>query len=338
VTSQFPEEWPYESVPQSAVRLFRMSWQLETWLRTLVYVELRAARLEWEQSIKQRVRDWPPHSLQKDKSLHHMVTPHQAALSYLTLGQLWDVISDDDNWPLFAPYFPPKENADVRVQEVKAIRNRVAHFRDPHPQDADRLQLFLSDIDKGIHRFCSRYTVGRRPRDSADDPVTEHLAQSWDDIGYGIELCPPDGKWLYAPPPNRQRPLLHARLEWLTHACYARASLQGIIYRLTTSAPVSGTIDVVDFLEGTRSVHKDIIHILLTSDHEITVTIPAVHGTERTAELVSIVLSASLNSSRSHTWRNLKRARLDWPEYVLWPDHVLTFFTAECQAPVLDFT
>src|SRR4051812_11422530 len=42
VTSHTPEEWTYEPVPHSAVRLFRMSWQLETWLRTLVYVELRA--------------------------------------------------------------------------------------------------------------------------------------------------------------------------------------------------------------------------------------------------------------------------------------------------------
>jgi hypothetical protein len=316
-----------------------MSWQLETWLRTLVYVELRAARLDWEQPIKNHVQNWPPPSLQRDKRLHHMATPHQAALSYLTFGQLWDVISDSDNWPLFAPYFPPKENADVRVEEVKAIRNRVAHFREPHPQDADRLELFLRDMEAGIRRFCSRYTVGEVPRDPADDPVTDQLAQSWEHIGYGIELWRPNGHWLYAPPPNTQRPLLNAKLELLTHTRYSRGSLEGTIYRITTWAPLPGRIDVVAFFERTKSIHKDIIHILLSStDDEISVTVPAVHGIEQTMELIATVLSAGLNSARSHTWRNLDRLQLEWPEYVLWPDHMLTFFTDECHSPILDIT
>src|SRR5262245_56862843 len=153
MTLHTSDEWTYEPVPKSAVRLFRMCWQLETWLRMLVYVELRAARLDWEQPIKKHIRDWPPHSLERDKRLHHMATHHQATLSYLTFGQLWDMIADTDNWSLFAPYFPPKENAEIRVEEVKAIRNRVAHFRDPHAQDAARLELFLRDMEAGIRRF-----------------------------------------------------------------------------------------------------------------------------------------------------------------------------------------
>jgi hypothetical protein len=50
-----------------------------------------------------------------------MATPHQAALSYLTFGQLWSVISDVANWPLFEPYFPPKSNVEVKIEEVKAF-------------------------------------------------------------------------------------------------------------------------------------------------------------------------------------------------------------------------
>jgi len=338
VTLDTPQQWTYEPVPPSAVRLFRMSWQLETWLRMLVYVELRAARQDWEQPIQKHVQGWPPRSLQSDKRLHHMATPHQAALSYLTFGELWDVISDADNWPLFAPYFPPKENADVRVKEVKTIRNRVAHFRQPHPQDAARLELFLRDMEAGIRRFCSRYTIGKRPRDPADDPVTKRLAESWEHIGYGIELWRPNGDWLYAPPPNTQRPLLNAHLELLTHASYARGSLERTIYRITTSAPLSGRIDAVGFFEQTKSIHTDIIHILLCMDNRLAVTIPAVHGIERMVELIATVLSASLNSARSQTGRSLDRARLEWPEYVLWPDHMLTLFCEECQEPVLDLT
>jgi len=143
------EPWAYEPVPSSAVRLFRMAWQLETWLRIMVYVELRASRVDWEEPIKRAVGNWPPHSIQSDKRLHHMATPHQAALSYLTFGQLWDVISSAANWPLFEPYFPPKQNTEVKIEEVKAIRNRVAHFREPHPNDEKRLMLFWRTWSRG---------------------------------------------------------------------------------------------------------------------------------------------------------------------------------------------
>ncbi|MCE9551903.1 MAG: hypothetical protein K8T91_00795 [Planctomycetes bacterium] len=313
-----------------------MAWQLETWLRTMVYVELRASRVDWEEPIKKSVSKWPPASLTSDKTLHHMATPHQAALSYLTFGQLWSVISDAAMWPLFEPYFPPKSNVEVKVEEVKAIRNRVAHFREPHPNDESRFRLFLQDMEPGVRSFCERYCVDKVPVDPADDVVTDELAKSWQQIGYGIELRRPLG-WLYAPSRHREAPLLNAQLHLLTHRNYKRGSLEGVIYKVTFSNnKPNEAFDIVSFVENTQGLHKDIIHILLPSpEYEPAVTIPAIHGVEATAELIAKFLRMGLDNRHSNSRRNLDRAKLKWPEYVLWPGHMLTFFDEDMRETVL---
>ena len=331
--------WNYDPVPPASLRLFRMMWQLETWLRTLVYVELRAARVDWEEPIKNKIHEWPPNSLKNDKRLHHMSTYHQAALSYLTFAQLWDVISLQDNWPMFAPYFPPLDNTKVRVEEVKAIRNRVAHFRDSHPKDEKRLELFMGDMEGGLRKFCDRYLVGKIATVPDHDPITEHLASSWSQFGYGIEMENPNGGWLYAPPPHTHNPLINARLQLLTHSNYKRGSLVGVIYKVTVSASIKNSVDAATFIESTKALHKDIIHIFLSPlGHDISVTIPAAHGIASTSELIGAFLSAGLSSARSHSVRKLDRARLKWPEYILWPDHMLTFYDADMREPILDLS
>jgi hypothetical protein len=327
------DPWRYEPVPKPAVRLFRMAWQLESWLRTLVYVELRASRVDWEEPIKQAVNNWPPSALTRDKNLHHMATPHQAALSYLTFGQLWSVISHTDQWPLFEPYFPPKDNTFVRIDEVKAIRNRVAHFREPHPQDVARMELFIRDMEPGIRAFCERYCTGKVSRDPADDLITQHLEKSWEQVGYGIELKTPNG-WLYAPREHRQQPLMNATLDLLTHKKFTKGDLAGVIYRVRFG--FRDGYDTLGIVESTKGLHKDIIHILLSSHDAPSVTIPAIHGVETTTHIVVSFLSAGLNNRWGHRARNLDRAKLNWPEYILWPNHMLTFFDEDMTEPVLD--
>lgn len=328
-------DWSYEAVPSSAQRLYRLCWQLETWLRTIVYVELRAARLDWESPIQKHINDWPPRSLENDKRLHHMATPHQAALSYLTFGQLWSVIADSGNWSLFESYFPPKKNTDARIEEVKAIRNRVAHFRDPHPNDVDRLTLFIRDLDPGIRRFCSRYTTSYVPHDATDDLVSCVLEEDWEKNSYGTELSRPNG-WLYAPEPHRRRPLMNAALEMLTHKNYERGSAASVVYALNIFGRQE-RLDTIGFIESTRNLHEHIIHIMLSSMFdELRVTIPAIHGPAKTADLIRRFLEAGLTCSRNSTFRPVLRDQLEWPEYVLWPDHILTFFRDDSRQPLLD--
>ncbi len=338
MTELLPSDWCPAPVPAKAIPLFRLCWQLETWLRTIVYVELRANQIDWESPIEAKARDWPPRSLESDKRLHHMATSHQAALSYLTFGQLWDVISNPSHWSLFAPYFPPKDNTDVRIEEVKAIRNRIAHFREPHINDTARLELFMRDMEPGIRRFCSRYTTELVSKDPAEDAVSQQLEQDWEQVGYGIELMRPHG-WLYASGPHRMQPKMHARLGMLFHKNFMPRSPSGVIYRLTIFAGNSQSpVDAEGIFNATKRVHQDIIHILLPAPgNELSVTIPAVLGTERAAEIVGIFLRAGLDATYQWVHSRPDRDKLQWPEYVLWPDHMLAVFCDEMRESVIDF-
>jgi hypothetical protein len=327
MTAPLPDAWSYTPVATNAVPIFRLCWQLENWLRTIVYVELRANQVDWEAPIEGKVQNWPPRSLKNDKRLHHMATPHQAALSYLTFGELWDVVSSPTHWALFAPYFPPKDNTDVRIAEVKAIRNRIAHFREPHVNDLARLELFIKDMEPGIRKFCSRYTVDKVPKNPAVDKVSQQLEKDWDHMGYGIELMRPHG-WIYAPRSNHREPQMNARLAMLFHENFTPTSSCGVIYRITV-LPGNNVgrrrVDAEGIFNATKHIHQDVIHIMLSATgDELAATIPAVLGAERVAEVVGVFLRAGLDATHhsANGWPD--RNRVGWPEYVLWPDHMLT--------------
>jgi hypothetical protein len=238
--------WEYEPVPPSAVRLFRMSWQLEAWLRQIVYVELRAADSNWELRIANLSK--ADRFKERDKSLHHMATPHQSKLLYLTLNDLWELIRDNDNWELFEHYFPPKDNVIARINEIMAIRNRVAHSREPHTNDIARMELFLHDLEPGLRKFCIRYNaaadLARR------DGVAEKLEEEWQRISHSTDLFIPTVGWICAPEPSAK---LGGKLERMTHpsddGCGDASSL---IYRLTVLGIKGWQLDVREYVESTQ--------------------------------------------------------------------------------------
>lgn len=267
-----------------------------------------------------------------------MSTCHQASISYINFGELWNVISDKDNWPLFELYFPPKDNTDVRIKEIKTIRNRIAHFREPNQNDTDRLSLFMRDMELGIRRFCTRYTAGKMVADHADDPVTENLSKMWDGrTGYGIELHRPDNGWFYAPEPHRMNPYINADLSLLTHNNYVRGSLKGTIYRLSLRSNHNHKFSTKQFFLRTRSFHEKLIHLFIPVDLDgVTVTISAIHGINETTEIIAKLLDAGRNCIHSLASNNLDEEKSIWPEYVIWPDDILSMFDPEIPEPILD--
>lgn len=328
--NQGEKRWSYEAVPADATRLFRMSWQLEEWLRLMVYVELSAACDDWQERVARHVRRWPPDSLEADKRLHHMATPHQGALSYLSFGELWAVIADVLNWSLFEPYLPPKENVTARIGEIKAIRNRVAHCRSPHENDPQRMDLFLRDLDPGVRRFCSRYTVP--VQHPADDQVASQLSVAWEKLGHATELFNPQVGWLYAPGDRRIRPTMGAQLEYLVHP-----SGNGLVYKLTLRATGAQSFRVASFLESTVKLHTHVIHIIAESD-AATVTISARKGPADVLALVCEFLQAGRDSVWPGDRSDIDRIQGQWPEYVLMPNHPLALFTEDYHGMTLDLS
>src|SRR5215469_11402671 len=94
-----PEDVP--ELPKQILSTYARLWQLEIWLRRMVYVELRAFRGDdWSAGV-----DAESHYA-ADKRLIHMPTPEKGPLSYITFAQLTRLVSD--NWSAFDCYFPPR--------------------------------------------------------------------------------------------------------------------------------------------------------------------------------------------------------------------------------------
>jgi hypothetical protein len=76
-------------VPKRILATYSRLWQLETWLRRMVYVELRALLGDgWSQDLPTSST-----SFAADKRLTHMPTPEMNALSYAQLSKLQALIA-----------------------------------------------------------------------------------------------------------------------------------------------------------------------------------------------------------------------------------------------------
>jgi hypothetical protein len=105
--------------------------------------------------------------------LSHMQTPETELLSYTTFGDLCQTIGNE--WNLFQPYLPPKGLWEAKLEEIKQIRNRVAHFRSGHRDDLQRVIQLLRDVDKGFWRFCTSYNDCKPIIPPSEDPVAQHF-------------------------------------------------------------------------------------------------------------------------------------------------------------------
>lgn len=163
--------WNNSGMPAAASALYSRWWQLETWLRSLVYVELRGAKgSAWADML-------PPTSAdrqQRDEEYRHMPTPDaQDQLAYLDAGPLLQLTLDQ--WPLFRLYLPTQKIWAGRIEELKAIRNRIGHCRKPHGDDLDRLEQTLRDLEGGAFLATSSFNDQSR----ANEQWSDLLVRDW---------------------------------------------------------------------------------------------------------------------------------------------------------------
>ena len=317
------------SIPSQ--RIFALLWQLELWMREMVYVELRAHHADWHSAMASIVQDWPPRSQSSDKRLTHMSTTHDSGVSYLSLGQLLTVIKHDDHWPRFQSYFPPKEIFLARMSEVSQVRHRIAHFRDPHATDLERVLLFLTDLDQGFWRFATAYTP-QKAADGSVDSVDGYFAETHDRRAV-VEMRALDGQWRYAS--NRREPRLSFDL-----ACSIRPGFEsngsslvgrsGVVYHAWFNARRSRLLwDSV--LKHTEPVHENCIHIRLEQT-SIQVFVPSVIGHDRVVSTIDRFLTQCIECSSPGELLDEQRAEevaAKWPEYVLGPSHPLGCLDAD---------
>jgi hypothetical protein len=319
---------PLADVPTQVVNTYARLWQLETWLRTMVYVELRALLGDdWAKDLNAN-----PASLQADKSLTHMPTPEMNALSYSQLSKLITLVAA--HWGCFTSYLPPQPLWTAKLQEVAQIRHRVAHFRVGHADDLARVKQFLRDIDRGFWRFCTSYNASEPILPQTSDPIAAHFrpldplpwvefeARKWAQIGMRDKSLPV-GLNVRA----QRRP-------WATGLL--TPSEPGHLYDFYLFAQDGRGFNMRYLLERTESRHQHLVHLCLDSGASIRLTVPSVLGTDAVVALVEAFHDAAINAVRrggAPDRAGMNTLADAWPEYVLGPDNPLTFLAPDMPCP-----
>lgn len=148
---------PDNMLPAS-VALYARWWQLETWLRELAYVELRALLgIDWISSVKVANS-----RLTQDAAFTHMAGPDsENPLAYLDYSQLVDLI--ERYWSQFHYALFEQRAWQGRQDELKRIRHRIGHLRRPHADDLTRLELTLRDLERGAFIALASYNDTHEP-------------------------------------------------------------------------------------------------------------------------------------------------------------------------------
>lgn len=138
-------------VPES-LALYARWWQLETWLRELAYVELRACHgVLWIEKAKTGFSRQT-----QDAAFTHMTgADNHNPLAYLDYSQLLEAMTG--YWDLFGYALLEQRSWDGRQDELKRIRHRIGHLRKPHPDDLGRLEQTLRDLERGTFIALASY-------------------------------------------------------------------------------------------------------------------------------------------------------------------------------------
>ncbi|RYD70665.1 MAG: hypothetical protein EOP84_26305 [Verrucomicrobiaceae bacterium] len=310
-------------VPIRAVNTYARLWLLETWLRALVYVELRASLGDsWSNDLSVNAG-----SFRSDKSLTHMPTPEMNALSYAPLSKLLELIAN--NWTCFAPYLPPKQLWDAKLQEVSQVRHRVAHFRLGHTDDFGRVMQLLRDIDNGVWHFCTSYNSYKAVLSSDRDPVAEHFS-ALDPLPWH-EFEP--GRWAQFGIRDRTLSVgVNIRVQrrpWSEPS--ASIGSPGTLYDIRLFAQDGRSFNVRRLLEDTHRLHPHLVHIVLEDENSVRLTIPSVLGSIQVIDLIDAFYKAGLSNAHfgGNPAQSLEILADKWPEYVIGPSNPLSFLDPE---------
>lgn len=354
-TIALPEEVPVESIAAYA-RLF----QFETWLRELIYLEMKAhhGREWWTEAQHALERSNAPgipaeKSISRDKKHPHMSTPENDPLWFLSFDSLLKIIFDDQLWPLFETYLTTKELLQARLTEITPIRNRIGHNRSLHGDDTNRLRQLLRDLDQGFWKFCTSYNDTQPFVGSLrDDPVYQHfrgrMAFDYAEVG-------PD-QWALVGSSLGMTQTVSLNHSYRPSADTNGFRQKGRLYHFTFSQTAQSNyhLDYQKILEYSVALNPMLAYVILDSFQKtLNVTIPALYTTEEIIaaadRFFSLCANCFIYSWRDHiengrspdtdagiikqigaTERAFAGLAARWPHYVIPPSNPLAFLDPEC--------
>ncbi len=286
-------------LPARSVALYARWWQLETWLRELSYVELRAlSGNAWTDPVKVALA-----RQNQDAFFTHMASAdNDNPLAYLDYSQLLKVI--DAHWDQIGYALIEHGSWDGRQEELKRIRHRIAHLRRPHSDDLARLEQTLRDLEFGAFRALASYSGGRVP--SRIDPS--------DAVAVG---------WLDEQHPDARRLMGHGRREYDT-LLLVRKSRRPWSDGSLSDPSRPGQLWHADFLLRGRYVDAGelwyhnyvagirplLVHLLADSWERVRFTFSAVDYGKAVADAIGRAFDAVLSVSRPGSPSKEQKARL----------------------------
>ncbi|EJL93238.1 Swt1 family HEPN domain-containing protein [Pantoea sp. GM01] len=321
---------------ERSIVLYARLWQFEKWLREMVYVELKSKKgRNWFNLNKIK------NTYETDKAFTHIPTTNNNPLSFITFPDLLKLI--DKDWDLFSEYLPPQNIWKIKIDEIIHIRNRVAHFRNGHRDDVDRLLQLMKDIDKGFWRFCTDYNdihpILPPERDAVAnkyvhlDPFAykEISDNQWARLG----TAPRGLKYILSVNSSRRR--------WSEKSAEI-ADTPGHIYDVIINLRDNWFFNYPKALKELDEFKDKLIHVCMDSlSKEIRVTIPAVIGTDEVCSIIDRMIEIAVNSltlchSTDDARGKVQKISEDWPEHVLGPDNPLTYLGPDMPCDFFNIT
>jgi hypothetical protein len=156
-------------VPSDAAAFYARWWQLESWLRLLLYLEMRA---KWGRSWAQKLPNRTQHKAQRDDENRYIPSPDaDSPIAYLDFGDVLALLENDEIWPLVEKSLPPRKRWSGLADELRALRNRNAHLRRPHRDDLRRVEQSLRDLERGARIAMESFNRQHRFTSDDNDPV-----------------------------------------------------------------------------------------------------------------------------------------------------------------------
>lgn len=275
-------------VSRPAVVAYARWWEIEDYLREVVYTELRSAFGDrWTEELGGDV----PSRAERDRINSYMASPDdEDLLCYADTSVLFKMIKN--HWSLFAEVLLPEARWQGTADTLLAIRHRVAHCRRPHRDDLYRLGQALRDLEPGARIFYGSHARTIDPRSGRKDPLLrawlhqrheaasrliDHCERKYDihfRLGYSAR------PWVGA---SAEDARISGRPGFIWHAQWLLGSRELRPYELWRSLP-SDTQD--------RLMH------LLVDPFSATATFSAIDDPDGTADAIGIVFEALIPASR----------------------------------------
>jgi Swt1-like HEPN len=290
-------------VPLVALAAYSRWWAVETWLRELTYIELRAKfGPAWQSEISkeaQRRRDM-------DEAIEYMRSADVTnVLAYEDVKFLFTLI--EGHWDLFHPSLLPSATQwRARTEELLQIRHRIGHCRHPHQDDIARMEQTLRDLEPGAWKAVTTYNHMHSISKDLEDPVVD--------------------AWLREGCSDAQRLVGHAERNYETSLRIEYSSRPWASRdRPTTIAGREGVLWGIRFVLRARRVHpvrllmewnennpmpESIVHLLADDPAHLLFTISALEDPATVIDVIGRLFDAVLTSSTG--WDDYESDVSDW--------------------------